>query len=123
MVSNPTTAAQRAQERTRQEFLSDIGHLNALASPARQQLLLLLGNKDDSGLTVNELADKIQMSQPATSHHLKILKDIGMIDSYRRKNKVFYYLTLNDTIDRLARILAALQERVKSIPQPHDLHQ
>lgn len=112
--------ARKIQERTAAEFRSDIGHLNALASPARQKLLLLLGDKSDHGLTVNELADEIKMSQPATSHHLKILKDIGMIDAYKEKNKVYYYLTLDDTIKRLQAIHDVLQDRVQFIERPGD---
>lgn len=113
-----SSVVEQVQERTAAEFRSDIAHLNALASPARQKLLMLLGDKSDQGLTVNELAEKIRMSQPATSHHLKILKEVGMIDAYKQKNKVYYYLTLDDTIDRLQAILDLLRDRVRLMHTP-----
>ncbi|KRM72179.1 ArsR/SmtB family transcription factor [Lacticaseibacillus brantae] len=99
-----------AQKEALAEFKQDIGHLNALANASRQQLIIILGTvTDKQGIMVNELAERIGLSQPATSHHLKILKDIGMVDSRQVGNIVYYYLTLDDTINRLGRLLDALK--------------
>ncbi len=49
---------------------------------SRQKLIMILGAADNHvGVSVNDLADAIGLSQPATSHHLKHLKDIGMVGS------------------------------------------
>ncbi|KRL42775.1 ArsR/SmtB family transcription factor [Lacticaseibacillus manihotivorans] len=101
-----------AQQEALEEFQSDIGHLNALSNENRQRLLMILGSaKDSQGLKVNDLAEAIGLSQPATSHHLKALKDIGMVASHQEGNIVYYYLTLDDTIARLERLTAALKRR------------
>jgi ArsR family transcriptional regulator len=36
------------------------------------------------GLNVNEITDRTSLSRPAVSHHLKILKDTGLIDVLRK---------------------------------------
>ncbi|WP_461213902.1 ArsR/SmtB family transcription factor [Lacticaseibacillus sp. GG6-2] len=95
-----------------EEFQADIGHLNALAGSSRQRLLMSLGTAPDKkGLTVSELAETIGLSQPATSHHLKVLREIGMVGSHHEGNIVYYYLTLGDTIDRLERLAQALRKQ------------
>ncbi|KRO17127.1 ArsR/SmtB family transcription factor [Lacticaseibacillus saniviri] len=103
-----------AQTAVLKEFKRDIGHLNALSNASRQQLILILGSVTaEHGIKVNDLAERIGLSQPATSHHLKILKDIGMVDSRQVGNIVYYYLTLDDTVDRLEKILTALKRQMK----------
>lgn len=103
-----------AQEEALKEFKSDIGHLNALSNSSRQKLIMILGSvTDDHGIKVNDLADAIGLSQPATSHHLKTLKDIGMVGSRQVGNVVYYYLTLDDTIDRIERLAKALRRQAK----------
>lgn len=103
-----------AQQEALDEFKLDIGHLNALSNASRQKLILILGTvTDEHGLKVNDLAEAIGLSQPATSHHLKTLKDIGMVGSKQVGNIVYYYLTLDDTISRLERITNALKRQAK----------
>ena len=45
------------------------------------------------GLNVNEITDRTSLSRPAVSHHLKILKDTGLIDVLRKGVCNYYYLT------------------------------
>ncbi len=49
----------------------------AIADPVRRDILDLLA---DETLTVNEVADKFEISRPAISKHLKILKECGLIE-------------------------------------------
>ena len=51
--------------------------LQMLAEPRRQAILDLLR---DGELPVGELAVRLRMSQPATSKHLRVLKDAGMVE-------------------------------------------
>ncbi|MFD1430166.1 MULTISPECIES: ArsR/SmtB family transcription factor [Lacticaseibacillus] len=105
-----------AQQEALNEFKLDIGHLNALSNANRQKLIMLLGEvSGDRGIKVNDLAEKIGLSQPATSHHLKTLRDIGMVDSRQVGNVVYYYLTLDDTIARLERLTRALRRQSQGL--------
>src|SRR5215831_15797856 len=49
-----------------------------LAEPNRRRMLDLL--RDDE-LTVGELVDALEMSQPAVSKHLRVLRDAGLVEA------------------------------------------
>jgi DNA-binding transcriptional ArsR family regulator len=51
--------------------------LQVLAEPSRQAILDLLR---DGELPVGELVARLNMSQPAVSKHLRVLKEAGMVD-------------------------------------------
>src|SRR5215469_5677868 len=51
--------------------------LQVLAEPRRQAILDLLR---DGELPVGELVDRLRMSQPAVSKHLRVLRDAGLVE-------------------------------------------
>ena len=51
--------------------------LQVLAEPRRQAILDLLR---DGELPVGELVERLRMSQPAVSKHLRVLKDAGLVE-------------------------------------------
>ena len=55
------------------------------------------GNKN--GLNVNEITRQVKLSRPAISHHLKILKDSGLVQVRGTSN--YYRLTLREGTQRL----------------------
>ena len=61
--------------------------LRALSDPARREILNLL--KKDS-MSAGEISGHFEMSVPAVSKHLSILKDAGLIRD-RREGKYIYY--------------------------------
>lgn len=46
------------------------------------------------GLNVGEITEKTNLSRPAISHHLKLLKDTGLIGVRREGTCNYYYLTV-----------------------------
>lgn len=66
----PTSAAKRARD------IAPI--LKALSDENRLALLLAIADKDS---TVTELVEVSRMSQPLVSHHLKTLRDTGLVTS------------------------------------------
>ncbi len=50
----------------------------ALAEPSRQAILDLLR---DGERPVGELVERLELSQPAVSKHLKVLKEAGMVET------------------------------------------
>jgi DNA-binding transcriptional ArsR family regulator len=48
----------------------------ALGDPHRREILHLLSQDD---LSVGEIADRLPISRPAVSRHLRLLKDAGMV--------------------------------------------
>ena len=64
---------------------------NALADPARLKILQLLSQqKNPDALCVNALTYMLEITQPAVSQHLKILKDAGLVQGQKRGNHVHY---------------------------------
>ena len=59
----------------------------ALSDAKRMQMIHLLGERE---CTVGELEANLQLSQSATSQHLKLLKDAGLV-SYRKHGNFRIY--------------------------------
>jgi DNA-binding transcriptional ArsR family regulator len=54
-----------------------VAAFHALAEPSRQSILDLLR---DGERAVGELVDALELSQPAVSKHLRVLKEAGLVD-------------------------------------------
>ena len=63
--------------------------LQALATPCR---LLILSTLRDGPCTVRELTESVGMAQPAVSHQLRLLRDLGFVVGDRRGRNVVYHL-------------------------------
>lgn len=62
----------------------------ALADPVRLRLLSLLATSPDGAVCVCDLVEPVGKSQPTVSHHLKILRDAGLVTSDKRGTNVWY---------------------------------
>jgi DNA-binding transcriptional ArsR family regulator len=67
-----------------------VGILKALSSPSRLEILKLLG--DNRKLCVNAITGRLEISQPAVSQHLSILKKAGLVTSDRYGSIIHYTL-------------------------------
>jgi ArsR family transcriptional regulator, arsenate/arsenite/antimonite-responsive transcriptional repressor len=63
----------------------------ALGDPVRIQLIDVL-RKHAGKVCVCELVPLFDLSQPTVSHHLKVLRDAGLVDSERRGLWAYYYV-------------------------------
>jgi DNA-binding transcriptional ArsR family regulator len=52
--------------------------LSALAEPNRLHIIELI--RDGGPLTVGEIAYRLELNQPQTSKHLRVLSDAGLVD-------------------------------------------
>jgi ArsR family transcriptional regulator len=75
----------------------------AVADPIRVQLLDVL-RKHAGKVCVCELVPLFDVSQPTVSHHLKVLREAGLVESERQGLWVYYYV-LPDRLDALRRWL------------------
>lgn len=64
--------------------------LHALAEPNRLQMVELLR---EGPLTVNQIAERLQIRQPQTSKHLKILHEAGLVEVQAEANRRIYKLS------------------------------
>ncbi len=64
--------------------------LKAMAHPMRIAIIKLL--EGEKKLTVTEIHELLGLEQSATSHHLGILKDKGVLCSKREGKNTFYFV-------------------------------
>jgi len=64
--------------------------LKALADPLRLRMLSLIATSPNGEACVGDIATVAEVSQPTVSHHLKVLKDVGVLTSQRRATWIFY---------------------------------
>lgn len=81
--------------------------LHALAEPHRTDLVRLLVDRQ---LCVRDLVARTGMAQPLVSHHLKVLREAGLVESTVCSNLTVYRLRA-DTLRLLAGRLTAMAER------------
>ena len=61
--------------------------LRALAEPKRRRILQLVESRE---LTAGEIARRFDISRPAVSQHLGVLKEAGLLDERREGTKRLY---------------------------------
>lgn len=66
--------------------------LKSLADPLRLRMLSLIATAPDGEVCVCDIATVADVSQPTVSHHLKVLKETGVLTSQRRGTWVYYRL-------------------------------
>jgi ArsR family transcriptional regulator, arsenate/arsenite/antimonite-responsive transcriptional repressor len=76
-------------ERREAERMAEIA--KALADPVRLQLVDVL-RKHAGKVCVCELVPLFELSQPTVSHHLKVLREAGIVGSERRGLWAYYYV-------------------------------
>jgi len=64
--------------------------LKAIADPIRVQLLSILLAEADTGVCTCDLAPAVGVSEATVSHHLKQLRDAGLVEGTRKGTNVFY---------------------------------
>ncbi|WIX75604.1 metalloregulator ArsR/SmtB family transcription factor [Amycolatopsis carbonis] len=78
----------------------------ALGDPVRLRLLSLICTSDD-GARVSDLAAAFQVSGPTISHHLKLLREAGLVDDAERRGTSIHYRPRSEALNVLADRLAA----------------
>ncbi len=64
--------------------------LKVVADPTRLRLLSLLATSGDGAVCACDLVEPVGKSQPTVSHHLKILREAGLVTSEKRGTNVWY---------------------------------
>lgn len=76
---------------------------NALGDKFRQDIVMLLAQ--DERLNVNQIAERMPLSRPAISHHLKVLMQAGLITLERVSRENFYSLSLDTALADLRKLV------------------
>lgn len=76
---------------------------NALGDKFRQDIVMLLAQ--DERLNVNQIAERMPLSRPAISHHLKVLMQAHLITLERVSRENFYSLSLDAALADLRKLV------------------
>lgn len=100
------------------EFKACQKTLSALGDENRQHLILeMMQMGECGGVRVGAITEKTNLSRPAVSHHLQILKDSGLIKMRREGTKNYYYFDADaEAMDQLLQMLRHAKEIMESLP-------
>lgn len=59
----------------------------------------MLASEMEDSLCVADLADKLGITQPAASQHIKVLKNIGILEPNRKGFRVYYNINTDVLVD------------------------
>jgi DNA-binding transcriptional ArsR family regulator len=93
---------------------------DALAQPKRREILRLLAGRE---LTAGEIASHFAVTQPAISQHLKILKDVELLNERREGTKRVLSVRaqgFEDLQKFLAELLPSRLERLKELAEEEE---
>lgn len=72
---------------------------SALGDAFRQDIVMLLAQQER--LNVNQIAERMPLSRPAISHHLKVLLTAGLVQMERVSRENFYTLSVDNALATL----------------------
>ncbi|MFF9214451.1 ArsR/SmtB family transcription factor, partial [Streptomyces sp. NPDC014791] len=73
-----------------EDWAGDLARMfKALGDPVRLRLLSLVASHEGGEACVCDISDTFDLSQPTISHHLKVLRQAGLLDCERRGTWVY----------------------------------
>ena len=82
---------------------------SAFSDPTR---ILILYALDEQPRSVTELTVELNLAQPTTSRHLKVLRDRGLVVAERQGTSMLYKLADRRLIDALDILRTVLRDRI-----------
>lgn len=100
------------------EFAACRKALLALGDENRQHLILeMMAIEPCSGVRVGDITERTNLSRPAVSHHLQILKDAGIIKVRREGTKRYYYFDVDQqTMTQMIQMLSHVKAFMEQLP-------
>ena len=83
--------------------------ITALGDENRQRIVCAMLLNERPGMRIEEITSHTELSRPAVSHHVKVLKDAGIVTVSRKGTMNFYYL---DPHNDSWQVLADLSSRI-----------
>ena len=85
--------------------------ITAVGDETRQTIIVALMEGPEGGMRVGAITEKTNLSRPAVSHHLKVLRDAEIISVNKKATMNFYYLNPDRTaISNMLRLCQEILE-------------
>ena len=91
-----------------------VAFCKALADETRQAILQLLVEEERC---VSDLVAHFEMSQPTISHHLNILKNLGLVSRRKEGKHVYYAINQDNVIECCGMLIAKFGCESESVVQ------
>ncbi|MEZ5152917.1 ArsR/SmtB family transcription factor [Rhodococcus zopfii] len=89
------------------DWASDLARMfKALGDPVRLRMLSLIASHENGESCVCDISPAFALSQPTISHHLKVLREAGLLDCERRGTWV-YYRVIPAALAQLSAVLSS----------------
>ncbi|CAM3228280.1 HTH arsR-type domain-containing protein [Prescottella defluvii] len=89
------------------DWASDLARMfKALGDPVRLRMLSLIASHENGESCVCDISPAFELSQPTISHHLKVLREAGLLDCERRGTWV-YYRVIPSALAQLSAVLSS----------------
>lgn len=92
----------------------------AVADPNRQRIMFLL--RENGELNVGQIADMLGLTQPATSQHLRVLKEAEALLSRKAGQQMYYSLCSERLCDAVDEFVNVYQEEVAKAKERQNTH-
>ena len=100
---------------TLKTFNSCVPFFIAMSDEYRQQLIMDIAEAGSEGINVSNLSAKSKLSRPAISHHLKVLKETGLISPLKVGTQIFYQLNLKENFKTISELIKSMESILEKI--------
>lgn len=94
-------------QRTMRIMKKCIPIFSMLQDERRQEILVQLF--DNQEMSVTAVTEKLNLSRPAVSHHLKLLLDAGLVNVRKDGKERYYSLDLDASVQELKELLESIE--------------
>lgn len=105
--------------RLRELFTESTGFMQAIGDESRQLILIAIMQGEFGGSRIGEIAKRIHLSEPTVTHHIRILKDAGIVLCNRIGTRNYYYINAAcegfEKVKRLVDIYESVADSFKAI--------
>ena len=83
--------------------ISCVEFCKALSDETRQSILKMLQRRE---MSVGEIVEGFNISQPTISHHLNVLKNVGLVTSRKEGKQIFYSINQENVEECCGKMMA-----------------
>lgn len=105
-------------EQLSKDFAACAKILTAIGDETRQHLIIeMMKMGNCNGVRVGSITERTNLSRPAVSHHLQIMKEAGLVKVRKEGTMNFYYFDSEmKSLERLANTLMTAVEIAQGLP-------
>ncbi len=105
--------------RLRELFAASTEFMQAIGDESRQLILLAIMQGEFGGSRIGEIARRIHLSEPTVTHHIRILKEAGIVLCNRIGTRNYYYINAAcegfERVKRLVDLYETVADSFKAI--------